>query len=203
SELLLTDNHDLPETAAQESLQHILYSGKKMDRIIEELMLLTGVRQQEIVPAPIDIGKTVNDALSSLSNVIQDAGAQISVPDQATWPQAVGYAPWIEQVWVNYLSNALKYGGQKPQIELGATAQSTDTIRFWVRDHGNGLTSEEQSRLFTAFTRLNQIRVTGHGLGLSIVRRIVEKLGGTVGVESQPGRGSTFFFTLPIALHDN
>jgi signal transduction histidine kinase len=70
-----------------------------------------------------------------------------------------------------------------------------------VRDNGDGLTSEEQSRLFTPFTRLDQARARGYGLGLSIVRRIAEKLGGQVGVESDgaPGQGSTFYFTLPAA----
>ncbi len=70
-------------------------------------------------------------------------------------------------------------------------------MRFWVRDNGDGLTPEDQARLFAPFTRLDQVRVKGHGLGLSIVRRIVEKLGGQVGVESQVGQGSTFSFTLP------
>jgi two-component system sensor histidine kinase/response regulator len=72
-------------------------------------------------------------------------------------------------------------------------------VRFWVRDNGPGLTPEAQSRLFTPFTRLDPVRAQGHGLGLSIVRRIAEKLGGQVGVESQLGQGSTFFFTLPAA----
>jgi len=66
-----------------------------------------------------------------------------------------------------------------------------------VRDSGPGIPPEAQARLFTPFTRLDQIRVKGQGLGLSIVRRIVEKLDGQVGVESQPGQGSTFSFTLP------
>ncbi len=70
-------------------------------------------------------------------------------------------------------------------------------IRFWVRDNGHGLTLDEQERLFTPFERLHQVRVEGHGLGLSIVRRIVEKLGGQVGVESVVGQGSVFYFTLP------
>ena len=70
-------------------------------------------------------------------------------------------------------------------------------VRFWVRDNGPGLTPEEQARLFTPFTRLDQIDTKGHGLGLSIVRRIVEKLGRQVGVESEVGRGSVFSFTLP------
>ena len=97
------------------------------------------------------------------------------------------------------MSNALKYGGQPPRVELGATEQEDGTVRFWVRDNGHGLTPEEQARLFTPFTRLDQVSAKGHGLGLSIVRRIVEKMGGQVGVESQVGQGSTFVFTLPMA----
>ncbi len=70
-------------------------------------------------------------------------------------------------------------------------------IRFWVRDNGKGLTEEEQSYLFIPFSRITQIRIEGHGLGLSIVQRIVEKCGGEVGVESQVGQWSTFYFILP------
>jgi hypothetical protein len=66
-------------------------------------------------------------------------------------------------------------------------------IRFWIRDNGPGLTPEEQGRLFRSFERLDQVRAKGHGLGLSIVRRIVEKPGGEVGVESEPGQGSIFW----------
>lgn len=68
-----------------------------------------------------------------------------------------------------------------------------------MRDNGPGLSVEAQRRLFTSFTRLEQVRAQGHGLGLSIVQRIIEKLGGEVGVESEVGQGSRFFFTLPAA----
>jgi signal transduction histidine kinase len=70
-------------------------------------------------------------------------------------------------------------------------------VRFWVRDNGYGLTVEEQDRLFTPFTRLDRSYAEGNGLGLSIARHIVEKLGGEVGVESTVGQGSIFSFTLP------
>jgi signal transduction histidine kinase len=109
----------------------------------------------------------------------------------------MGYAPWIGEVWINYISNALKYGGQPPHIELGTSIQIDNTVRFWVRDDGPGLTPEVQARLFVPFTQLKQIQTEGHGLGLSIVQRIIEKLGGRVGLESGPGKGSLFFFTLP------
>jgi signal transduction histidine kinase len=127
---------------------------------------------------------------------------------------AVGYGPWVEEVLVNYVSNALKYGGRPdeaipPAIEFGydlswpepGQARDHDSagshVRFWVRDNGPGLSKEAQAGLFAEFSRMATSRVEGHGLGLSIVRRIVERLGGEAGVESAPGQGSTFWFTLP------
>jgi signal transduction histidine kinase len=80
---------------------------------------------------------------------------------------------------------------------LGVEVEPDGMLRFWTRDNGPGILPEDQARLFTPFTRLDQVKVKGHGLGLSIVRRIVEKLGGQVGVESQVGQGSLFSFTLP------
>jgi len=82
---------------------------------------------------------------------------------------------------------------------LGTTPQADGKICFWVKDNGLGLRPEEQATLFTEFTRLNQIQVEGYGLGLSIVKRIIDRLGGEVGVESTLGQGSTFYFTLPAA----
>jgi two-component system sensor histidine kinase/response regulator len=72
-------------------------------------------------------------------------------------------------------------------------------VRFWVRDNGPGISPDDQGRLFTTFTRLGTIPAAGHGLGLAIVRHIVEKLGGQVGVESNGSGGSLFTFTLPEA----
>jgi signal transduction histidine kinase len=72
-------------------------------------------------------------------------------------------------------------------------------VRFWVHDNGAGLSADEQRQLFTPFTRLHTHRREGHGLGLAIVQQIVNRLGGTAGVQSEPGYGSTFYFTLPIA----
>ena len=111
----------------------------------------------------------------------------------------LGYAPWVEEIWVNYLSNGLKYGGSPPYLELGAALQPDGFVKFWVTDNGNGIPLEDQARLFAEFVRLEVARVEGHGLGLSIVRRITDKLGGTVGMDSQLGEGSTFYFTLPAS----
>ena len=113
----------------------------------------------------------------------------------------MGYPPWVEEVWVNYLSNGCKYGGTPPRLELGGETLPGGTARFWMRDGGTGISPEDQARLFAPFTRLGQVHVGGHGLGLSIVHRIIDKLGGQVGVESDglPGHGSLFYFILPAA----
>jgi DNA-binding NarL/FixJ family response regulator len=150
------------------------------------------------------VGAIVRDAQHRLGDVIRQSGAVISVLKDDAWPIALGHPGWVEEVWVNYLSNACQYGGLDGaplHITVGADAQDSGTICFWVRDSGRGVTPDDQARLFTPFTRLDQTRVRGHGLGLSIVRRIVERLGGMVGVQSEgvPGHGSTFTFTLPAA----
>ena len=129
--------------------------------------------------------------------MIAEYRAEIILPRD--WPIAMGHAPWIEEVWVNYLSNALKYGGMPPRIELGAAAQPDGQVRFWIADNGRGITAQDKKRLFVPFTRLDQVRAEGQGLGLSIVRRIIDRLGGQVGVEGIPGQGSVFYFTLPAS----
>ncbi len=184
--------------ALREHLRSIARSGQKMADILEALLLLATVRSQEVETQPLDMATIVADALSRLRDLVEQSGAEIILPE--AWPAALGYAPWVEEVWFNYISNAIKYGSQPPRVELGADfpPDSPGMVRFWVQDNGPGLTPEEQSRLFTPFTRLSS-EEKGYGLGLSIVKRIVEKLGGEVIVESAPGHGSRFAFTLPAA----
>ena len=200
AEVLALDYAKMSDAQRQQSLQTIVHAGHKMNNIIDELLLLAEVRKVQVGALPLDMAKIVSEAQLRLADLVEQSHARIILPEACAWPVALGYAPWVEEVWVNYLNNALKYGGQPPRVELGATAQPDGMVRFWVRDNGPGLASEDQARLFIPFTRLNQVRVKGHGLGLSIVQRIVEKLGGRVGVESQIGRGSRFFFTLPGAV---
>lgn len=175
----------------------VAQNARKMQVIIDALLRLAMVRETEVSPEPLDMAHIVSGAHLHVAHMLEAAQGGITMPD--TWPTALGYEPWVEEVWQNYISNAIKYGDQPPRIELGATVEDGDMIQFWVRDHGPGLTEEDQAKLFTPFTRLEGTRATGHGLGLSIVKRIVEKLGGRVGVDSAPGQGSTFIFSLPSA----
>jgi PAS domain S-box-containing protein len=175
----------------------MLQQGRRMRNIIDELLLLASVRKEDVRPAPLEMGEVAADALARLADLIARAEAEIRLPP--SWPVALGYAPWIEEVWVNYLSNALTYGGRPPVIELGGEPWGDAQVRFWVRDHGPGIAPEAREHIFLPFTRLSQAHASGYGLGLSIVQRIITKLGGEVGVDSTPEQGSLFFFTLPAA----
>jgi len=186
-----------PTTQAdlKEYLQVIAQNGMKMGRIIDELLLLAGVGQTDVHVGPLSMADIVAEAQNRLTRMLAEHQASVILPP--SWPVAVGYAPWVEEVWVNYLSNGIKYGGQPAQLQLGATSLPDGMIRFWIKDNGQGLTPEDQAQLFTPFTQLGHVRTNGHGLGLSIVQRIIKRLNGQVGVTSQVGVGSTFTFTLP------
>jgi signal transduction histidine kinase len=187
----------LPNREIRRHVRMIVQNGLKMSVMIDSMLLLAGVHRRPVEIAPLDMASVVAEAQGQLALMIRDYQAEISAPQ--TWPVALGYRPWVEVVWLNYLSNAIKYGGHPPRLQLGATVpeDTEGMVRFWVRDNGPGLATEEQAQLFSRFTRLAPDRANGHGIGLSIVQGIVDKLGGQVGVESQMGMGSTFSFTLP------
>ncbi|MBN1811403.1 MAG: hypothetical protein JXA14_06180 [Anaerolineae bacterium] len=204
AEALREDLAGLSDEEVCRHLQTISRSGRKMSSIIKELLLLASMRQMaDITLVPLDMTSIVAEAQHRLTDLIEECQAEIVLPAKSAWPVALGYAPWVEEVWYNYLSNAFNHGGQPPRVELGAEVQWSDVaspmVRFWIRDEGPGLTPEQQARLFRPFTQLESYtqRAKGYGLGLSIVQRIVEKLGGRAGVESEVGRGSLFWFTLP------
>ena len=192
--LLVSDGTN-DEATLLKNISHVVRGGKQLVNIIDELLLLSSIRSDEIPLASLDMAEILDIVKERLEVQIIDKDAELTI--QRTWPSALGHGPWIEEVWINYLSNALKYGGPSPRIELGGVRNSNRTARFWVRDSGPGIAPEDQGHLFTPFERLNQLQIEGHGLGLSIVERIINKLGGEVGVESVLGEGSTFYFTLP------
>ena len=191
---MLREDFDL-EGEVQELLEKVEQAGHKMTDIISSLLLLASSRKQAVDMQVIHMQDVVQQVQQRLAHMCDEFDATVSLPN--SWQSAVGYAPWIEEVWTNYFSNALKYGGRPPHVELGSDVLDDGFIKFWVKDNGDGLDKEEQSHLFVPFTRISQVRVEGHGLGLSIVQRIVERCGGEVGVESQKGSGSIFYFTLP------
>lgn len=196
SDLLSSDQ--LTAAERDEAVDVIRSYSSKMINIVDELLTLARVRrEQNVAFAALDMAKIVQSAVLRLERFAQERKGKVYYPDQ--WPSAVGHAPWVEEVWVNYLGNALKYGGTSPNVYLGYE-EIDGQVKFWVKDKGPGLKKSEQEKLFKEFSRLHsEGNELGHGLGLFIVGRIVAKLGGEVGVESEPGSGAKFYFTLPKA----
>ncbi|MBN1583027.1 MAG: GAF domain-containing sensor histidine kinase [Anaerolineae bacterium] len=208
AEILESDSGTMSAEEIQHYLSVIAQNGRTLSGMVDAFLLLAGACHREVEIMPLDMESIVSEVLERLTRTIEQYQAKIVLPD--SWPAAIGYRPWVEEVWANTISNACKYGGRSPRIELGASppfdsppqgGSEEGMIRFWVRDNGPGLSLEQQAQLFTPLTRLHKERAPGNGLGLSVVRRIVEKLGGQVSVQSDgvPGRGSVFSFTLPGA----
>lgn len=177
----------------------IAQSATKTMYITSELLTLASVRQQEVKLVPINMQKLIHEAMTRVADMIHEKNATIHFPEAC--PEALGNEAWLEEVWVNYISNAVKYGGTPPVIQIGCDIMPENKVKFWIKDNGKGLSEEEITMLFSKFTRLDTLRAEGHGLGLSIVKRIIEKLNGEVGIESAniPGEGSSFYFILKLA----
>lgn len=201
SDALLIEEHISDKT--KEQVLYMAEEGRNMINAIDAILFLAQMSEHTTVEThPLDMEKIITEVVEErLVYMIREFEADLTIP--GCWPVAQGYAPWVAEVWANYLSNGLKYGDQPPKLELGATLQKDHTIRFWVRDNGPGLTVDAQKKLFTPFMRLHKDRAQGHGLGLPIVQQIIEKLGGQVGVESELGQGSLFYFTLPAAVMEH
>jgi signal transduction histidine kinase len=195
---LIKDIPDLRDAELKEYLLQLKSTAYDMRTIIKSLLLYCQVTRAEAPRQSVHMAQVVANVHARLSYMIRERQAQFILPQ--VWPDAVGYEPWIEEVWANLLSNALKYGGSPPRVELGASTRPDGMLRFWTRDNGPGIPPEARTCLFTRGNPLSHLSKTGDGLGLPIVHNIVQKLGGQVGVESEEGQGSLFFFTLPAAV---
>jgi signal transduction histidine kinase len=139
----------------------------------------------------------IDAAIERLRDKIDRRGVTVEV--EANLPAVQGQIIWLEEIFTNLIDNAVKYIGAsnlQPKIAIRGRLENNDAC-FEVQDNGIGIAPEAIPTLFTMFSRLNPAEAEGTGLGLSIVRQIVEKLNGSISVESVPGSGSTFRITLP------
>jgi K+-sensing histidine kinase KdpD len=128
AQVLELDFPDLSEEKLRHHLGVMAQRGRKASSLIEELLLLAELRHADIHIETLVMAPILTEAQKRLADMFTDQQPLIEMP--TTWPAALGYGPWIEEVWVNYLSNALKYGGQPPQLELGAAKQRDGMVRF-------------------------------------------------------------------------
>lgn len=169
-------------------------------QLVTDLLALARVNHADLAPQPIDLQAFVRDTLEQM---------RLTQPDHQPLPVEVGELPVVEadpgllrQVYVNLLGNALKFSQEAhpPHIEVGAFQREGEQICY-VRDNGVGFDADQAKRLFEPFHRLHGQQFTGHGVGLSIVKRIVERHGGRLWAEGQPNAGAAFFFSLPLSSH--
>lgn len=193
SQLILDDN-EMNEKKRNSFLEIIVSSGFKMNSIIQEMLLFSSLKKNEVVKSYLPMKNIVEEAVTRISKSEREI-TKITIASD--FEPSVGYGPWIEEVWYNYIRNAIKYGGTPPCIEIGSSKTEEGYSKFWVKDNGMGLDKRQCDIIFVDPHKLGDKLVKGHGLGLSIVQRIVKKLDGWVKVESTPNEGSIFSFYLP------
>ncbi len=186
------------DTDADDFIGFIIEGGNRMQRLIEDLLRLSRIETKAKPLVPTNAAEVVADALRLMETSIREAGATIEVGDL---PEVMADAAQLAQVFTNLVGNALKYRRPDVPPEIRISAERTGAFwRFAVQDNGIGIEAEYFDRIFVIFQRLHtRDAYQGTGIGLAVVRKIVERHGGRTGVESTPGEGSTFYFTLPAA----
>ncbi len=178
-----------------ESLDFILRSVVKMDTLVNALLELSRIETRPQVQQPINAAKIVDEAFGTFH--FQIAEKQIAV-HAGPLPVVYGDPIRIGQVFSNLIDNAIKYMVPHPQARIDVGCEEDgDTYRFFVRDTGPGIKPADRDKVFRPFMRVGGHGIAGDGVGLAAVRKIVEKHGGRVWVESEVGKGSIFWFTLP------
>ncbi len=182
-----------------EYTQHIIDAASRMERLIHDLLSYSRLNREELRSKPTDLQVVVDDALRLLENEIELRQADVYVDD--AWPIVVGDRTILTQMVVNLLSNALKFVAEDvtPNVRLCAEVRE-EYVRLWVEDNGIGICPEHCDRIFSVFERLHGVEsYPGTGIGLAIVSRGAERMGGRAGVESDEGVGSRFWVELPMS----
>ena len=177
------------------SLSFISTSTEKMDLLLKGLLRLSRLGRVAVNIAPLDMNNLLEQVIAAMNFQLQDCGATITVE---TLPACLGDAAQINQVFSNLLDNAIKYRDPaRPAFIRVSGSLDGDQVVYLVTDNGIGIAGDHVERIWDIFHRLTPDRAPGEGLGLTIVRRIMDRNHGSIRVESTPGGGSTFIVSLP------
>lgn len=186
-------------------LSHTEHDVERLTQLVNDLLDVSRIQEGllKLRLAPANLVGIVSEAVEEQRQIAPTRKMQLSVPAAPPAPVLVDAAR-IKQVVTNYLTNALKYSPAESLVEIGLEG-TNQQARVWVHDEGPGIPPEEQQRVWQRFYRVKGIEVLsgtgiGLGVGLYLSRKIIEAHHGQVGVDSVPGVGSTFWFTLPLAV---
>lgn len=190
-------SENLPD-GALEAIAEMRKATRRMADMIDQLLKLAKLQNVAETAEPVEVGSVIQDALARFKFQLETQDIKVEIADDL--PDVIGQSFWLQEIFANYISNAIKYRRDETLLITIRGTEQGDLVRYEVTDNGVGIAPEDQKRLFQMFTRLRTVpQATGFGLGLSIVQRIAAQLGGETGVESEFGKGSTFWFTLPKA----
>ena len=198
SQLLLRRHSERLNAEAQEFLAFVVDGGQRAQALIGDLLSLARLNSQSRPLQPVALETVLADVLRQLQRVVTQTGATVT---HDPLPVVAADARQIGQLLQNLIGNALKFHGPRaPAVHIGASL-SDGFWRISVADNGIGIEPRFFERIFVIFQRLHlRTDYQGTGIGLAICKKVVEQHGGRIGVESEPGQGSTFFFTIPAAL---
>jgi PAS domain S-box-containing protein len=197
AEAILEDEGVHLRPLSRDYLRRIGRAAQRMDALVCDLVNYTRLEKIDLALLPVSLDRVLDGALFSLANSIREKHAAVTVARPL--PHVLGNGATLEVVVTNLLSNALKFvaPGVRPEIRVWAQQQET-TVRLWVSDNGIGIAQEYHNKVFRVFERLHGDEAyPGTGIGLAIVRKGVQRMGGRSGVQSAPGHGSSFWIELP------
>ena len=196
TELLARQQSDKLDESAKKFLSLIVAGAQNMERIIHGILRYAQAGEEPIAKEPVAMDAVLAGARFDLESLISEKAAEITT---SGLPTVQGDPTQLLRLLENLLSNALKYSRKdvKPRIEVSSRQITERTYEFAVRDNGIGISPKNFDLIFAPLKRLHGEEIAGTGIGLAICRTIVERHGGRIWVESEPGNGSTFFFTLP------
>ncbi len=193
---LLEDYAERLDSAGQDYARRVVSAAQHMDTLIQDLLAYSRLSRSALKPSAVSLDGVLGEVMHQFSPDIQQTGAQIRV--ERPLPEVMGDHATLVQVFSNLLSNAIKFvePGVKPRIKIWAE-EKNGKIRLWVEDTGIGIAPEYYDRIFGIFERLQGVETyPGTGVGLAIVKKGLERMGGQAGVESMPGKGSRFWVEL-------
>jgi signal transduction histidine kinase len=199
SQFLTNDFGDKLDDAGKEFLEIIVQSSDRMTRLINELLEFATAGKVEFAKEPVSLSQMLSDIQADLSFLIKERNVKVSV--QSDLPAVQGDPVRLSQVWRNLISNSIKYNDKRdPTIDIGFHERDGTHVEyeFYVKDNGIGIAERLLGEIFLPFRRATtDPQYEGTGIGLAIVKRVLEFHGGRIQVESKLGEGTTFRFTLP------